>query len=108
MYYIIKTLVDAETWYLPLKKVVLVLMHATRKLPYYFQAYTVYVLTKYLLQSLLKRFDFTGQIAKWGTWLGSFDIRYRPRSSVKGQVPADFVAKFSPRNEVEIFCHVDC
>ena len=28
---------------------------------------------------------------------GSFDIRYRPGSSVKGQVLADFVAKFSLR-----------
>ena len=63
---------------------VLALVHATRKLPYYFEAYTVYILTEYLLQSLLKRFYFTGRIAKWGTRLGSFDIRYRPRSAVKG------------------------
>jgi len=27
---------------------------------------------------------------------------------VKGQVFADFVAEFSPRNEMEIICHVDC
>ena len=84
VYYVSKTLVNAETRYLPLKKLVLALVHATRKLPHYFQAYTVYMLTEYPLQSLLKRFDFTGRIAKWGTQLGSFDIRYRPRSSVKG------------------------
>ena len=71
VYYINKTLVDAETRYLPLEKLVLALVHATRKLPYYFQAYTVYVLTEYPLQSLLKRSNFTGQIAKWGTRLGS-------------------------------------
>ena len=28
---------------------------------------------------------------KWGTRLGSFDNRYRPRNLVKGQVLADFV-----------------
>ena len=83
-YYISKTLVDVETRYLPLKKLVLALVHATRKLPHYFQAHTVYVVAEYSLQSLLKRFDFTGRIAKWGTWLGSFNIRYRPRSSMKG------------------------
>ena len=33
MYYINKTLVDAETRYLPLEKLVLALIHATRKLP---------------------------------------------------------------------------
>ena len=60
MYYIRKTLVDAETRYLPLEKLVLALVHATRKLPHYFQAHTMFVLTKYPLQSLLKRSDFTG------------------------------------------------
>ena len=64
IYYINKTLVDAETRYLPLEKLVLALVHATRKLPHYFQAHIVYVLTKYPLQSLLKRSDFMGRIAK--------------------------------------------
>ena len=77
MYYISKTLVDAETRYLPLEKLVLALVHATRKLPHYFQAHTVFVLIEYPLQSLLKRSDFTGRIAKWVTRLGSFDIRYQ-------------------------------
>ena len=95
IYYIGKTLVNGETRYLHLEKLVLALVHATRKLPHYFQAHTVYVLTKYPLQSLLKRFDFTRRIAKWGTRLGSFGISYRPRNSMKGQVLANFVAEFS-------------
>ena len=37
-----------------------------------------------------------------------FDIRYRPRSSMKGQVLTDFVAEFSPKNEGEMVCHVEC
>ena len=84
IYYVSKTLVDVETRYLPLEKFVLALVHATRKLSHYFQAHTVYVLTEYPLQLLLKRSNFTGRVAKWGTQLGSFDVRYRPRSSVKG------------------------
>ena len=107
VYYINKTLVDVETRYLPLEKLVLALVHATRKLPQYFQAHTVFILTKYPLQSLLRRSDFTGRIAKWGTRLGSFDIRYRPRNAVKGQVLADFVAEFSPKNDLEMVCHVE-
>ena len=43
IYYISKTLVNAETRYLPLEKLVLALVHATRKLPHYFQAHIVYV-----------------------------------------------------------------
>ena len=49
-----------------------------------------------------------GRIAKWGTRLRAFDIRYKPRNSVKGQVLVDFVAKFSPRSERELVCHVEC
>ena len=68
----------------------------------------VYVLTRYPLQSLLKRSDFTGRIAKWGTRLGAFDIRYKPRNSMKGQVLADFATEFSPRDEGEMVYHVEC
>ena len=38
VYYISETLVNAETRYLPLEKLVLALVHATWKLPHYFQA----------------------------------------------------------------------
>ncbi|XP_075640168.1 uncharacterized protein LOC142611903 [Castanea sativa] len=106
-YYISKILVDAETRYLPLEKLVLALVYATRKLPYYFQAHTIYVLIEYPLQSLLKRSDFTDRIAKWETRLGFFNIRYRPKSSVKGQVLADFIAEFSSRWEIEMDCHIE-
>ena len=43
-----------------------------------------------------------GRIAKWGTILMAFDIKYMPRTSVKGQVLADLVAEFAepPLEEV--------
>ena len=65
----------------------------------------MYVLTEYPLEFLLKRSDFMGRIAKWGTRLGAFDVRYKPRSSVKGQVLANFVAEFSPK--VEMVCQLE-
>ncbi|XP_075640451.1 uncharacterized protein LOC142612219 [Castanea sativa] len=49
------------------------------------------------VESLLRRSDFMWRISKWGTRLGSFDIRYRPRNSMKGQVLANFIAEFSPK-----------
>ena len=64
VYYISKTLVDVETRYMPLEKLVLALVHVTRRLSQYFQAHTVFVLIKYPLQLLLKRSDFTDRIAK--------------------------------------------
>ena len=53
------------------------------------------VLTQLLLQSLLRKADYIERIAKWGTILGVFDIKYMPRTSIKGQVLADLLAKFA-------------
>ena len=71
------------------------MVHATRKLPYYFQAHTIVVLTQILLQSLLRKANYTRKIAKWGTILGAFDIKYMPRTSIKGQVLADLVVELA-------------
>jgi len=35
-----------------------------------------------------------GRIAKWGTILGAFDIKYMPWTAIKGQVLANLVAEF--------------
>ena len=45
IYYVSKSLNEAEVRYLPLEKAILVVVHATRKLPHYFQAHTMVVLT---------------------------------------------------------------
>ena len=70
-------------------------MLSTYKLPHYFQAYIVVVLTQLQLKTILRSVDYTGRIAKWGTILGAFDIKYMPRTSVKEQVLADLVAEFT-------------
>ena len=90
-----KSLHEAEVRYLPLEKAILAVVLGTRKLPHYFQAYTVVVLTQLPLKTILRNADYTGRIAKWGTILGAFDIKYMPRTSVKGQVLADLVAEFT-------------
>ena len=95
VYYVSKSLNEAKVRYLPLEKAILVVVHATRKLPHYFQAHTVVVLTQLPLKSVLRSVDYTGRVAKWGTILGAFDIKYMPRTSIKGQVLADLVAKFA-------------
>ena len=56
--------------------------------------HTVVVLTQLPLRALLRSANYTRRIAKWGTILGAFDIKYLPRTSVKGQVLADLVAEF--------------
>ena len=70
-------------------------VHAIRKLSHYFQAHSVVVLTQLPLKSILRSADYTGWIAKWGTILRAFDIKYMPRTSIEGQVLADLVAEFA-------------
>ena len=45
VYYVSKSLHEAEIRYLPLENAILAVVHGTRKLPHYFQAHTVVVLT---------------------------------------------------------------
>ena len=71
VYYVSKSIREAEVCYLPLEKAILAVVHATRKLPYYFQLHTVVVLTQLPLKSLLRSADYTGRIAKWVTILGA-------------------------------------
>ena len=85
---------EADVRYIPLEKAILVVVHATCKLLHYFQSHTMVVLTQLSLRFLLWSADYTGRIAKWGTILGVFDIKYMLRTSVKGQVLVDLVTKF--------------
>ena len=95
VYYVSKSLNEAEVRYLPLEKAILAVVHATRKLPHYFQAHTVVVFTQLPLKSILRSVDYTGRVAKWGMILGAFDIKYIPCTSIKGQVLANLVAEFA-------------
>ena len=70
VYYVSKSLNEAEVRYLPLKKALFAVIHAIRKFPHYFQAHTVVMLTQLPLKSVLRNADYTGRIAKWGTILG--------------------------------------
>ena len=95
VYYVSKSLHEAEVRYLPLERASMAVVHATRKLTHYFQSHTIVVLTQLPLKALLQSVDYTRRIAKWGTILGAFDIKYMPCTSVKGQVLADLVAEFT-------------
>ena len=64
VYYVSKSLNKAEVCYLPLEKAILAVVHATRKLPHYFQAHTVVILTQLPLKSILRSADYTRRIAK--------------------------------------------
>ena len=95
LYYVSKSLQEVEVRYLHLEKAILAIIHTIKKLPHYFQAHTIIILTQLPLQALLQRSDYTRRVAKWGTMLDAFDIKYLPRMAMKGQFLADLVAKFT-------------
>ena len=100
VYYVSKSLHETEVRYLPLEKAILAVVLGTRKLTHYFQTHRVVVLTQLPLKTILRSVDYTGRIAKWDTILGAFDIKYMPRTSIKGQVLADLMTEFT-KPEIE-------
>ena len=95
VYYVSKSLHEAKVRYLPLENAILVVVHATCKLPHYFQSHTVVVLTQLPLQSLLRSANYIERIAKWGMILKAFNIKYMPRTSIKSHILAVLMAKFA-------------
>ncbi|GMP98318.1 hypothetical protein CsSME_00046262 [Camellia sinensis var. sinensis] len=67
---------------------------------HYFQAHTIGVLTDYPLRLALRSAEASGRVSKWALELGQYDIQFLPRTAIKGQVLADFVAEFTG-------CHAD-
>ena len=76
-----------------MEKLAFAFITAARKLKPYFQAHTIIVLMDQLLKKAMNSPEAVGRMALWAIELGEFDIQYRPRTAVKGQVVADFIAK---------------
>ena len=53
VYYVSKSLHKVKIRYLPLEKAILAVVHGTQKLPYYFRAHTVVILTQLPLKTIL-------------------------------------------------------
>ena len=64
VYYVSKSLHEAEVRYLLLEKAILAIVLGTRKLPHYFQAHTVVILTQLPLKAILRSTNYTGRVAK--------------------------------------------
>ena len=83
-----------------MEKLALALMTAARKLKPYFQAHVIVVLTDQPLKKAMSSPEAAGRMALWAIELSEFNVRYRPRTSMKGQVVADFIAEYTqPEDE---------
>ena len=91
VYYCSRALRGAEERYPKMEKLILALVTTSRKLRPYFQAHTVEVPTEYPLKQILHKLETFRRRMKWAIELSEFDIRYKPRTAVKGQILADFI-----------------
>nr|GEU69060.1 reverse transcriptase domain-containing protein [Tanacetum cinerariifolium] len=84
--------------YTPMEKLVLSLVFATKRLRRYFQAHPITIITDQPIKQIMSRPDVAGRPQKWSIMLGEHNITYRPRTSVKGQILADFLTEMPDEN----------
>ncbi|GJV47560.1 reverse transcriptase domain-containing protein [Tanacetum coccineum] len=93
IYFVSRALRGPEVNYTSMEKLVLALVHASKRLKRYFQAHPIIVITDQPIQQVLSRPEVAGRLQKWSIELGEYAIHYRPRVSVKGQILADFIVE---------------
>ena len=98
VFFVSKSLADAETRYIHLEQAALALRIAAKKLRPYFLAHPIVVLTDLPLRSTIHKPNLSGRMARWAIELSEYDIQYKPRLSKKGQVLVDFIAEL-PQSE---------
>jgi len=69
---------------------------AARKLRHYFKSLKIKVPTSFPLRDMFENREASGRIEKWATQLESHTIDFVPRSAIKSQVLANFVADWTP------------
>nr|GEX91592.1 reverse transcriptase domain-containing protein [Tanacetum cinerariifolium] len=94
VYFVCRALQGPKINYISMEKLVPAL-HASKWLKRYFQAHTIIVIMDQPIKQVLSRQEVTGRLQKWSIELGEYDIQYRPRTSVKWQILADFIVERS-------------
>ena len=81
-----------------MEKLILTLVTITRRLRSYFQDHTIEIPIEHPMKQILHKPETSGRLIKWAIELSELDIRYKPRTAVKGQVLVDFIVEFTPSN----------
>ncbi|XP_065050247.1 uncharacterized protein LOC103995026 [Musa acuminata AAA Group] len=102
VYYVSHVLNGPEERYPPIEKLALALVLSAQKLCPYFQAHPVEVITNQPLRQVLSKFDVAGRLLKWAVELGEHDVRYVPRTAIKAQSMADFIAELTQTEDTDL------
>nr|GFA03981.1 reverse transcriptase domain-containing protein [Tanacetum cinerariifolium] len=93
VYFISRALQGPKLNYSPMEKLVLLRVFAAKRLRRYFQAHPITVIIDQPIKQVMSRPNVAGRLQKWSIMLGEHNITYRPRTSIKGQILADFLNK---------------
>uniref|UniRef100_A0A2N9FQR3 RNA-directed DNA polymerase n=1 Tax=Fagus sylvatica TaxID=28930 RepID=A0A2N9FQR3_FAGSY len=99
IYYVSRTLKDAESRYSGAERSCLALIYASQRLRHYFLAHKVQLMTKsHPIRSLLQRPVLSGRLAQWLLQLSQYEITAETPTAIKSQAIADLLAQF-PRED---------
>ena len=96
IYFVSEALNGSMLLYSEMEKMAYAVVMAARKLCHYFQSFKIKVPTYFPLRDMFENREASGRIGKWATLLASHTIDFIPRSAIKSQVLADFVADWTP------------
>ncbi|XP_071714373.1 uncharacterized protein [Rutidosis leptorrhynchoides] len=93
VYFVSKALTGRELNYHAIEKLVYALVDTARRLRRYLQAHPIMVLTDQPIKQVLYKPENYGRMAIWDIELGEHEISFSPKSAVKGQVLANYLAE---------------
>ena len=99
--YYSRALRGAEERYSRMEKLILSLVTTAQKLRPYFEAHTIEAPTEYPMKQVLHKPKTSGRLMTWALELSEFDITYKPKNAIKGQILGDFVMEFTPTKLAE-------
>jgi hypothetical protein len=99
VYYVSEVLIASKQRYPHYQKLAYGVFLASCKLRHYFYDHKIKVVSKAPLKDIINNSDAIGQVAKWGIELASFEIDYKPRTAIKSQALAEFMADWKEAQE---------
>ncbi|GKV13815.1 hypothetical protein SLEP1_g24790 [Rubroshorea leprosula] len=91
--YVSKVLQGAEQNYPVAEKAAFALVYTARKLRVYFQSHQIIVYTDLPLRKILQKPELSGRLIGWSVELSEYDLKFKPRTTIKGQAIADFLVE---------------